>query len=99
MLRVVCIRIESYLHKNKNTANRLFHGYDLFFGAIWLIRSVDPIPVLKKVAELRISALKHLKKEERRSTKDFQKKEDLQNFINEKYSGKKMEKVKVQCEQ
>jgi hypothetical protein len=39
---------------------------------------VDPIrgsdPSLRKVAELRITALKHLKKEERRSTKTFRRK-------------------------
>jgi hypothetical protein len=68
----------------KNTANSLFQGSAAFFGAIWLIRSADPIPVLRKVAELRITAIKTLEERRKKIYKDFQKKEDLQNSINRK---------------
>jgi hypothetical protein len=54
---------------------------------------------LRKVAELRITAIKTLEERRKKIYKDFQKKEDLQNSINRKNSGKKMEKIKVQCEQ
>ena len=68
----------------KTLLTAFFKAQQPFFGAIWLIRSADPIPVLRKVAELRITAIKTLEERRKKIYKDFQKKEDLQKLYKQK---------------
>ena len=68
-----------------NNAHSLFQGSAAFFGAIWLIRPADPIPVIfKKSCKVKNNCFKTPEERRKKIYKDFQKKEDLQNFINER---------------
>jgi len=62
-----------------------FKAQQPFFGAIWLIRSADPISVIfKKSCKVKNNRFKTPEERRKKIYKDLQKKEDLQNFINER---------------